>query len=387
MTTSDEQVALCALNKVFGFFPLLGRRLLEERGGALAVFNGPRPQLREHPELAEALTQETLEWARRELEQVRQRGFRFLGLYDEDYPEALAACEDPPLGLYLNGVSSPTEIFGLRPLVAIVGTRDLSPYGRLWCQKLVQALSRARVQPAVVSGLALGADGVAHQAALEEGLPTIGVMATGIDKIYPFQHESLAVSIAGTPGCALLTDYPLGTAPVALHFLRRNRIIAGLVSAVVVIESRTKGGSLMTAKYACSYARDVFALPGRLDDARSAGCNSLIASQMAQIIASPEQLVEDLGLGRGFGTGRGRPGVRNSPKTLREHLEGRFGASSALVGIGMAIRDQYGIMPDQLATRLGLPIATVLEGIGLLEAEGIVTSDLLRRCSLTPAYI
>lgn len=382
MSTSDERVAMCALNKVFGFFPLLGRKLLEERGGALAVFNGPKPVLREHPELADSLTADTLEWARRELEEVGRRGFRFLSLSDDDYPQTLAACEDPPLGLYLNGVSSPTEIFGLRPLVAIVGTRDLSPYGRLWCQKLVQAIARVRLQPAVVSGLALGADGVAHRTALEEGLPTIGVMATGIDKVYPFQHESLAASIAGRPGCALLTDYPLGTAPVALHFLRRNRIIAGLVSAVIVIESRTKGGSLMTAKYACSYARDVFALPGRLDDARSAGCNSLIASQMAQIIASPERLVEDLGLG-----GPARKGLHASRgKTLKDLLESRFGAGSPVVGIGLAIRDHCGVMPDQLASSLGLSIATVLEGIGLLEAEGIVTSDLLRRCSLTPAF-
>lgn len=401
MSTNDERVALCALNKIFGYYPLLGRRLMEERGSALALFSGEKPRIPEHPELADSLNGSTLEWAVKELEQVRSQGFRFLSLLDEDYPEALASCEDPPLGLYLNGTSAPAALFGLRPMVAVVGTRDLSPYGKLWCQKLVCTLAEARVQPAIVSGLALGADGEAHRTALACGLPTLGVMATGIDRIYPFQHEPLAISMVSTPDCGLLTDYPLGTAPVALNFLRRNRIIAGLVSAVIVIESRTKGGSLMTAKYACGYARDVYALPGRLGDVRSAGCNSLIAKQMAQIIASPEQLVEDLGLA-GAARRPGPAGARASrdPKVLsdpsgsegsegalRQVLERRFGAGAPPVAIGLAVRDCCGIMPDALAARLGLPIAAVLEGIGLLEAAGIVTTDLLRRCSLAPTYV
>lgn len=426
MSTNDERVALCALNKIFGYYPLLGRRLMEERGSALALFSGEKPRIPEHPELADSLNGSTLEWAVKELEQVRSQGFRFLSLLDEDYPEALASCEDPPLGLYLNGTSAPAALFGLRPMVAVVGTRDLSPYGKLWCQKLVCTLAEARVQPAIVSGLALGADGEAHRTALACGLPTLGVMATGIDRIYPFQHEPLAISMVSTPDCGLLTDYPLGTAPVALNFLRRNRIIAGLVSAVIVIESRTKGGSLMTAKYACGYARDVYALPGRLGDVRSAGCNSLIAKQMAQIIASPEQLVEDLGLAgaarRSGPAGNRGPGAGGSPTAAGSHaaggsrpidssfagdkdgrqvdqqdtdaeealrllLEKHFGAGAPPVAIGLAVRDCCGIMPDALAARLGLPIAAVLEGIGLLEAAGIVTTDLLRRCSLAPTYV
>lgn len=427
MSTTDERVALCALNKIFGYYPLMGRRLMEERGGALALFTGEKPRIPEHPELADALNGDTLEWAVKELEQVQRQGFRFLTLLDEDYPEALASCEDPPLGLYLNGTSAPTALFGLRPMIAVVGTRDLSPYGKLWCQKLVSTLAQAPVQPTIVSGLALGADGEAHRTALECGMPTLGVMATGIDRIYPFQHEPLAVSIVKMPGSGLITDYPLGTAPVALNFLRRNRIIAGLVSAVLVIESRTKGGSLMTAKYACGYAREVYALPGRLDDVRSAGCNSLIAKQMAQIIASPEQLIEDLGLGRVAGrsahpAGNRGPGAGGSPTAAGSHaaggsrpidssfagdkdgrqvdqqdtdaeealrllLEKHFGAGAPPVAIGLAIRDHCGIMPDSLAALLGLPIPTILEGIGLLEAAGIVTTDLLRRCSLTPTHV
>ena len=135
MSTFDETLALCALNRIFGYHPALAVELLAQAGGSA------------------------------------RGGFRFLSLADEDYPSALRECPAPPLGLYLNGTSSPSEIFEMRPMVAFVGTRDLSPYGKAWCEKLVKALSETRAQPVIVSGLALGADGVAHRTALECGLP------------------------------------------------------------------------------------------------------------------------------------------------------------------------------------------------------------------------
>lgn len=389
MNYSDENVALCALNKIFGYHPRLALDLMEAGGSALSVFDAPLPHVPEHPELAEQVNAGALEWARRELSQLDERGFRFLGLRDEDYPEALQAIPDPPLGLYLSGCSSPAEIFSLRPLVAFVGTRDISPYGKEWCRRLVSALADAPVEPVIVSGLAFGADGIAHRTALERGLPTIGVMATGIEKIYPWQHGQLASEMVRTPGCALVTDYPMGPSPLALNFLRRNRIIAGLVSAVVVVESKTRGGSLMTARYACEYGRDVHAVPGRLDDSRSAGCNSLIAEQMAQIVTSPEALASALGLGprtRGAGGSwaTGREGFRNA-------LERRYGdgavasgtgsAGAAALALGLAVYDQRGIGPEALSGKLGLPYPRVLELIALLEADGFLSTDLLRRCS------
>ena len=392
MHYSDESVALCALNKIFGYHPEAAISLIESAGSALALFDGSCADVAERvpgPALQGLLAQlqpKELEWGRQELERVDRQGYRFMGLYDEDYPEALRSCEAPPLGLYLNGSSSPTEIFGLRPMVGIVGTRDLSPYGRTWCHKLVSALSRADVQPCIVSGLAFGIDSVAHRTALECGIPTVGVMATGIDKVYPWQHSELAMSIVRTPGCGLVTDYPLETSPVALNFLRRNRIIAGLVSAVLVVESKTRGGSLMTAKYAVDYSRDVYALPGRADDIRSAGCNSLIASNMAQLITSPEELVGQLGLGapvRGAG-GSWRAG--NGSARLVRQLERDFGPGSPAVTVALAVRAHRGILPDELATLAGLPIATVQETVSRLEIAGILTTDLLRRCSLSPVW-
>ena len=382
MENYDERAALCALNRIFGYHPRLGLELIERCGRAMAVFSGGPVQVPEHPELAAQLVPSTLDWARKELEKVQARGGRFIAWGEEDYPEALQQCDAPPLGLYFNGSSSPAEVFGLRPMVAVVGTRDLSSYGKEWCMRLVRALSDAPLQPCIVSGLALGADGIAHRTALECGLPTVGVMATGIDSTYPWQHVDLARDMALTPGCALVTDYPLGTSPVALNFVRRNRIIAGLVRGVIVVESKTKGGSLMTAKYACEYNRDVYALPGRADDVRSAGCNSLIRQQMAEIITTPEDLAARLGLGA---PARGQGGSWvTGPEGFRNALARKYGDAAEAVTVGMAVYGQRDITPEELSARLEIPFARVLEHIGVLEADGFVTSDLLRRCSAVP---
>ena len=400
MSYTDEQVALCALNKIFGYHPALAVSLLEQADSPLDLFDGALATLRAKDtpsactlqradalqSLLSQLVPSELEWARKELERVEAGGFRFLTLNDEDYPAALREIPDPPLGLYLNGTSSPTEIFGLRPMIGIVGTRDISPYGREWCRKIVEALAAAPVQPCIVSGLAFGADGIAHKTALDCGLGTVGVMATGIDQVYPWQHTDLAMSVVRSPGCGLVTDYPMDTSPVAHNFLRRNRIIAGLCSAVIVVESKNKGGSLVTAKYAVDYDREVFALPGRIDDPLSAGCNSLISSNMAHIVTSPEELVGHLGLG---GRVRGAGGSWATGWTegrFRQHLEKNFGAGSAAAVVGMAVREHRGIRADDLTSLTGLPITGVLEGIGLLEVNGIITTDLLRRCTLAPAY-
>lgn len=393
MTYSDETLALCALNKIFGYHPALALSLLDQVTTPLDLFDGTWATLADGGEallnLLPQLIPSQFDWARKELERVEAGGFRFLAYTHEDYPSILRELPDPPLGLYLNGSCAPAEIFDLRPMIGFVGTRDISPYGREWCRKLVEALASAPVQPCIVSGMAFGADGVAHQSALDNGLPTVGVMATGIDQVYPWQHANLAMSMVRTPGCGLITDYPLDTSPVALNFLRRNRIIAGLGRAVVVIESKAKGGSLVTAKYAVDYDREVFALPGRIDDARSVGCNSLIACNMARLITAPEELVGLLGLGKRV-RGRGGSWATGWTETrFREHLQKTFGAasaSSATVAVGMAIRENRGVRADDLSALTGLPIGTVMEAIGLLEAHGIITTDLLRRCTLAPAY-
>lgn len=380
MSYDQETVALCALNKIFGYHPRLASELLEKAGSASALFTQP-PLSARHPELTAQLNPESLAWAQKELETLQRQGFRFVPSGSKDYPALLAACEDRPLGLYLNGSSPPEAIFAPRLRVAIVGTRDPSPYGRYWCRRIVEVLADAPRKPCIVSGLAFGADAVAHRAALDCGLPTIGVMATGIERVYPWQHEHLAAEIVARPGCGLVTDYPSGTAPVPLNFLRRNRIIAGLSDAVVVIESKTKGGSLMTARLANDYGRDVYALPGRMDDVRSAGCLSLIREHMAEIVTTAEDLAGRLGAGppvRGAGASwkSGKEGIQSA-------LERHYGPSAAeITALALAVHETQGIGPEALSERLGLPYSRVLELIGRLEADGFLSTDLLRRCSI-----
>ena len=198
-------------------------------------------------------------------------------------------------------------------------------------------------------------------------------MATGIEKIYPWQHTELAGMIVRTPGCAVVTDYPVGTSPVALNFIRRNRIIAGLSRATVVIESKTKGGSLITAKYACDYNRDVYALPGRADDLRSAGCNSLIRQRMADIITEPEDLVERLGLGRP---------ARRRKAGLEALLGRKYGPESPLVQLAMLVKGHPGISLEEAARTAGWTWPETMERASILEADGFLETDLLQRCTI-----
>ena len=379
METIDERTALCALNRVFGFLPAVGHALLEGFGSAAAVFRMPPERLQEalgkYRDLAPQLDGNILDWAREEMDRIFRGGFRFIGFGEEDYPGLLAECPDPPLGLYLNACSSPSEVFELRPCIAVVGTRDLSPYGRDWCRRLVHAMAGADAPPCIVSGLAFGADAVAHRTALECGLPTVGVMATGIERIYPWQHEDLAAQMVRTPGCAVVTDYPSGTSPVALNFVRRNRIIAGLARATVVIETKTKGGSLITAKYANDYDRDVYALPGRVEDPRSQGCNSLIRQRMADIITTPEDLAARLGL---------KPARGSRGTDVVEQAARRYGPDAPETRLVRLVRENRGASREELAALAGWPLHEVLRHTTTLECDGVLTTDLLGRCTFLP---
>ena len=299
----EERACLCALNRIFGFEPKIGRSLIEAFGGASAVFKASQNELSEllgsysRIRFVPLITESAFESAAIELEKLASDGCRFIGIGEDGYPKALLECDDPPLGLYYKGVLSPEEVFDKRPQIAVIGTRSLSYYGRDWCRNIVEAMSKAKVKPLIVSGLALGVDVTAHRAALDFGLPTVGVMATGIDDIYPPQNIKTGQLMAATKGCALITDYPPQTAAVRINFLRRNRIIAGICSATILVESKIRGGGMMTARLANSYDRDVFALPGRVDDPLSQGCNMLIRETIAAPVGNLSDLMEMLGLG------------------------------------------------------------------------------------------
>lgn len=180
----------------------------------------------------------------------------------------------------------PSALTGNRPRVLIVGTRDMSPYGKEMTRRIVGALSKNPARSVIVSGLALGVDTVAHHAALDNGMPTAAVIPTGLDTVYPYANRELAKRITQTPGCCLVTQFPDGTAPMAVNFLSRNAVMATMADLVIVVESKVKGGAIVTAKYAYDQGVPVLAVPGRVDDVRSSGCNALISSGIATMLSS-----------------------------------------------------------------------------------------------------
>lgn len=383
MENPEERACLCALNRIFGFEPRTGLGLLEAFGGAAAVFKAPPGEvsafLGSHARVkySPMITGSAFESAAVELERLEASGCRFVCHGEPGYPKALLECDDPPLGLYYKGVSPPDEVFDVRPQIAVIGTRSLSYYGRDWCRNIVEALSKARIKPMIVSGLALGVDVTAHKAALETGLPTVGVMATGIDDIYPPANARVGETMASTPGCALITDYPPGTGAVRINFLRRNRIIAGLCSATILVESKIHGGGMMTARLAYSYDRDVHALPGRIDDPLSQGCNLLIRENIAAPIGSLPDLVERLGLGKA------RIALKED---FKAEVEARYSdrdeaSRRDILKVAMTVKARRGIGMDEIGELFGWPFSKVSRLVGELECDGFISVDLLQHCS------
>ena len=383
MENMEEKACLCALNKIFGFSPKTGTALVSHIGSAAEIFRRGRKDLEAllgpYSKHIRQLTPQAADDAAEELLQLERENIRFTGFTEEGYPPLLHECDDAPIGLYIRSTTPASELWSQRRAIAVVGSRDISPYGKEWCGRIVSEIACSPAQPMIVSGLALGTDICAHIAALESGLPTIAVMATGPESVYPHRHRAIAERMSATPGCALITDYPPGTAPLAVHFLRRNRIIAGMSDSTILIESKVKGGGMMTCRLAFSYDRDVYALPGRIDDIRSQGCNYLIRAKMAEPISSLPEMMESLGL-----KGTGRPTGTNMEQTMQMIYGNRMSEEefSRLMLVFSTIRKTRGITLDELASESGLGYGKVLSIIGLLESDEIISMDLLQRCCI-----
>ena len=382
-TSKLIKAGACTLGRAFGYTPKVAIRLIEEAGSIEALF---RMNERERDSLlgpfsrfSGALSDDELLKSARELDALGKQGVDFIALGEPGYPQALAECPDCPAGFYLKSVSPVEEVFDDSPFISIVGTRDVSFYGQEWTRKIVFTLAQAQRKPVIVSGLAYGVDICAHRAALEAGLRTVAVIPTGPEEIYPRGNARDALRIASTPGSALVTDFPPGTGAQAATFLRRNRIIAGLSSATIVIESKRRGGSLITAHTAFSYSREVWALPGRIDDVRSEGCNMLLREKVAEPIAELEALPEALGLGAWN---------RRRKAELEEEVRQRFAGHAdpdtleKLCRIAVHIKLNRGICVEELAAQLGLGYPETLTLVGTLETEGFIITDLLQRCTV-----
>ncbi len=229
-----------------------------------------------------------LERAERELLFIEEQKLQVCFYFEPAYPRRLKTCSDAPLLLYQKGRTNLNEA----RIISVVGTRNATRYGKKLCYQLIETL--AAYEPLVISGLAYGVDYTTHQACVDNQVPTIGVLAHGLDRIYPAQHTLLAKQMTEQGG-GLLSELPSGTFPDRCNFPMRNRIVAGMSDATIIVETANKGGSMITANLANSYHRDVFAFPGRINDKWSSGCNLLIKHSKAELILSPKEIPSQLG--------------------------------------------------------------------------------------------
>ena len=288
---SDFIICAIALSKVFAFRCATGKALIEHFGDPRSLFAaGPR-KLREalgggSGEWVEKLSDpQLLPWAREEWLWTCRFGIKPLFYGHPEYPRRLKECPDSPIILYVKG----DVCLDSERILAVVGTRRASYYGRTLCRQIVTDLAGNPKPPVIVSGLAFGIDGAAHEAALEAGIPTVAALPGALDRIYPPGHRDLARRILDRGG-ALITDFARSDEYSPVQFLRRNRLIAGLSDATLLVESFAKGGGLLTTGLANSYGREVFALPGRSTDAGSEGCNRQIATNLARLVTGAQDI-------------------------------------------------------------------------------------------------
>lgn len=374
-----EEICTYALSRIFLREPKLSRAVIETMGSAGELFaldgNGLYEALGPFFRYREAISGTDLDKVGKELERITgETGTRYLWHGHPDFPQALSGCDDAPVGFFFRSSDDPAGIFN-RESVSVVGTRDMSPYGRQWCGNVVKALSETEERPTIVSGLAYGVDITAQMKALETGLPTIAVLGNGVGSIYPAQHASHAEKIAGTKGCAIIWEYPPGTDVLAVNFLARNRIIAGMSRATVLVESKIHGGGMTTARIASSYGRDVFAVPGRNDDIRSQGCNALIQSHIAEALADTGPFLKSIGY-RHLKASRTAEGVGVQTASIS-------GTDIDTAGkLLLRIRSNRGITVEELASGSGLAPHRARAILTGLEADGIIDVDILGRCTI-----
>jgi DNA processing protein len=286
-----ELFHVLALLKVEGVGDVVAKKLINHCGSATAVFKEKKQTLHSIDGIGEVLLKNlknklVFDKAEAELQFIEQEKIDVLYFQDSNYPEKLKHCIDGPTILFGAGNLN----FNNRKIISIVGTREVTSYGAEFCKKLIEDLTV--FNPVIVSGFAYGVDIVAHKAAMDNNLQTIGVLAHGLNQIYPKTHKKYVSKIEENGG--FLTEFWSSSNPDKENFVRRNRIVAGMSEATIVIESAEKGGSLITANVANDYNRDVFAVPGRVTDKFSQGCNNLIKTQRASLMTSAADLVYNL---------------------------------------------------------------------------------------------
>jgi DNA processing protein len=282
----DRYLYEIAITQIDRVGPVTAKNLIAYCGGAEAVLRKPKKELKKIPNIGEKTIEvilesrdNALERAKLELEQLDKHNIKFLSFYDDNFPEKLKNEPDSPIILYYKGNK---EVFSKNKVLGVVGTRKATDYGKKATEEIINNLANIS-NLSIISGLAFGIDIAAHKASLDNKIPTIAVLAHGLDQVYPTLHKKYADKMLEQGG-ALISEFPIGTIPDKDLFPARNRIVAGLASGLLVVETLVKGGAMITAKIAYSYNREVMAVPGKVSDLYSSGCNYLIKSNIATLV-------------------------------------------------------------------------------------------------------
>lgn len=353
-----------ALTRV-NYFNLAGLAQLYRLLGSATAVIAHRNDLREvlpdaSPRLQEAMSniEQHLKAADAEMEYNLRNGIRALALADDDYPQRLKNCDDAPLVLFYKGTAS----LNRARVINIVGTRHCTAYGQDLIRRFVSELKNLSPEVLIVSGLAYGVDINAHRQALANGLDTVGVLAHGLDYLYPTRHKQTANEMLTQGG--LLTEFLTNTNADKLNFVRRNRIVAGISDACVLVESAAHGGGLITAAIARDYNRDVFAFPGPVGAPYSEGCNNLIRDHKAQLVSSAADFVYALGWETDFKRMQAtRQGIE------RQLFPQLSGEEQAVVQALQKLNDQP---INQLSITANIPISQLTVLLFQLEMKGIL---------------
>ena len=352
----SETEYIYLLSHMPGITYQMSRQLLQQYGSATAVFDN-RDAL---PETARLALEGHLATARERMEKefafCKDNDIRVLTWDAPDYPKRLRHTSEAPLVLFYKGRAQ----LNAKRAISIVGTRKISEYGKSVCQNLCQEIKHFLPDCLVVSGLAYGVDIHAHRACLENSLPTVGVLAHGLDRIYPTLHLQTARCMMDGAG-GLLTEYITGTNPDKGNFVRRNRIVAGVTDATIVVESAEKGGSLITARLAHEYGRKVLAVPGRIYDPHSAGCNRLVRTGEALMLTSAHDLLEAMGW-------QGAQAKIEEPSLFPEMDSNRTPLERDIL-TALQERDEWD--KNELARRLNVSVSEISTAIFVLEIDGL----------------
>ncbi len=334
-----------------------GRKLISHCGGVEAVFKERKEALLKIPGIGSAtvnsiISQSVLKRAEEEIAFIEKHNISSLFYLDKSYPRRLGHCADAPMMVYYKGSAD----LNSQKVVSIVGTRMATDYGRRICNEIIEEL--ATINVLVVSGLAYGIDTCAHKAALKNDIDTIGVLAHGLDRLYPADNRKLAKEMGSQGG--LLTEFMSKTNPDRENFPKRNRVVAGLADAVIVIESAARGGALITAGIANSYNRDVFAVPGKLNDKYSEGCNMLVKTNRAALIQSAADVILMM---------QWQPESKKPSKQRKLFVE--LSADEEI--IVEILKEKQGVHIDNIVMKSGFTGSKIAALLLNLEFEGVVS--------------